>query len=286
MNQTCQPIRVLLVEDNPTDALQVQEALEQACAGTFVVTHVARLGEGLARLAKQAMDVVLVDLNLPDAAGLQAVNQVRAKAAHTPVMVLTGLSDEELALEAMQHGAQDYLVKSQLQPIWLARAIRYAIERQRLLKTIEENVTERQREQERELRCVEHLSRPPATEIAACYYGARPLRESQPEVFTQAVRHYMELLDQALERRIYKGESALSEGLRAMSNELGLLRAGPRDVVEIHTAALKSKAQSAPAPKAKACLEEGRLIVLELMGYLAGYYRDYYPVANGKDHHR
>jgi two-component system cell cycle sensor histidine kinase/response regulator CckA len=124
-------IQVLLIEDSPTDALIVQEALSEVAGVTFAVTHVERLGEALQRLEKQRFGVVLLDLSLPDSDGFGTFTRLRGAASDTPVVVLSGRTDEVLAVRAVQAGAQDYLVKGHMEEQVLARAIRYAIERQR-----------------------------------------------------------------------------------------------------------------------------------------------------------
>ena len=129
------PIQILLVEDNPGDARLLRESLAEATGFAYDLTHVERLGRGLAALGERSFDVVLLDLSLADAQGLSGLR--RAHAAHpcTPIVVLTGSKDEMLALEAVQMGAQDYLVKGQTESRLLVRSIRYAIERTRADET-------------------------------------------------------------------------------------------------------------------------------------------------------
>jgi two-component system, cell cycle response regulator len=124
-------IKVLLVEDNEVDARLTQDLLAEWSVEEFQVVHVITLAEGLARLTGERFDAVLLDLSLPDAFGLPTVRQVHATSPSTPVVVLSGVSDQGLALQAVQQGAQDYLVKGQGHPELLARAVRYAIERKR-----------------------------------------------------------------------------------------------------------------------------------------------------------
>src|SRR5918997_796041 len=124
-------IKILLVEDNPGDALLVRVLLEEAGTDRFDVKDVGRLGEAIERLAEEDFSVVLLDLSLPDSQGLDTVEQVRTAAPRAPIVVLSGLDDEETALQALQSGAQDYLVKGQGDGNLIARAIRYAIERKR-----------------------------------------------------------------------------------------------------------------------------------------------------------
>ena len=130
-------IRVLLVEDNPGDARLVEILLSEADSpSSFEVTQVGRLDEALECLNQQDFDVVLLDLLLPDSGGLKTVDRVRTVAPGAPVVVLSGQADENVALQALQSGAQDYLIKGQGDGDLIARTIRYSIERQRTEETL------------------------------------------------------------------------------------------------------------------------------------------------------
>lgn len=134
------PIKVLLVEDNPGDARLLREALAETARGRFDLTHVDRLGEALLRLEEGRFDIILLDLSLPDAQGLDTVVWAHGQVPHLPIVVLTGLENEELAAEALRQGAQDYLVKGKVDGNLLARSIRYAIERKRAEEQIQESL--------------------------------------------------------------------------------------------------------------------------------------------------
>ena len=121
------PVRVLLVEDNPGDARLV-EILLSGTGQDFDVKHVGTLGDALDEL-DQPFGVVLLDLSLPDSAGLQTVERMRRAAPELPLVVLSGRDDEEIALQALQGGAEDYLVKGQGDGDLISRSIRYSIER-------------------------------------------------------------------------------------------------------------------------------------------------------------
>jgi signal transduction histidine kinase len=123
------PIQVLLVEDNPADAELVRERLAEAPA--MDVTLAQQLRDGLRLAARRTFDVILLDLSLPDADGLETVRRMRDGAAGAPVVVLTGLDNDDVGLEAVRQGAQDFVVKSTAAGP-LLRSIRYAIERRRL----------------------------------------------------------------------------------------------------------------------------------------------------------
>jgi two-component system, cell cycle sensor histidine kinase and response regulator CckA len=128
-----QEIKTLLVEDNPGDALLFQEILAEITTVTFNLVHSERLSSALKHLQTDHFDVVLLDLLLPDSQGLDTFVQIYTQAAQTPIVVLTGLNDAALAIQAMQAGAQDYLVKGQVKDSdVLMRSIRYAIERKRI----------------------------------------------------------------------------------------------------------------------------------------------------------
>lgn len=125
------PIRALLVEDNPGDVRLMREMLADADGGGCELRVAERLAPALQALAAGSIDIVLLDLNLPDSGGLETFAAVHDGAPRTPVVVLTALADDALALETVRLGAQDYLVKGSIDGQVLIRAMRYAIERQR-----------------------------------------------------------------------------------------------------------------------------------------------------------
>ena len=124
-------MRVLLVEDDPVYAAVLRSTLAFAGGGPWVVESVESFAAARERLGRPGIDAILLDLRLPDANGLEAVTRLSGEFPTLPVLVLTALDDESLALEAVQKGAQDYLVKGQVEEQLLPRSIRYAIERKR-----------------------------------------------------------------------------------------------------------------------------------------------------------
>ncbi len=125
-------IRVLLIEDDPDDVLIIRDTLAEPESGMKAeVDSGATLDDGIDKLSAGDYDVVLLDLSLPDSQGLDTFVRVHAQSPTVPVIILTGLDDESFALEAVSQGAQDYLVKGNLNARMLARVIRYAIERNR-----------------------------------------------------------------------------------------------------------------------------------------------------------
>lgn len=127
--------RVLLIEDNDRDARLVRIALSEITTDRVEMEHALSLEDGLEKIA--SADVVLLDLNLPGTTGMETLEQFMATDPKVPVIVLTGLEDEETGLEALRQGAQDYLVKGQMFGVLLGRSVRYAIERHRILQELQ-----------------------------------------------------------------------------------------------------------------------------------------------------
>ncbi|WP_026104401.1 hybrid sensor histidine kinase/response regulator [Anabaena sp. PCC 7108] len=129
-------VKILLIEDNLAEARLLQEFLKQAQTKEFSLVHVQRLRDAFSELSQQTYDVILLDLTLPDSQGLSSLPLLISHAPRTPIVVLTNTNDEELAIEAVREGAQDYLVKRQVNPDALVRSVRYAIERKQVLEQL------------------------------------------------------------------------------------------------------------------------------------------------------
>ncbi len=140
-------LRLLVVEDDPAQARLLRETLLGTGSAAFDIVCARRLGEALTLLREGGFDVVLLDLGLPDSQGIDTFLQTRNQAPDLPIVVLTGLDDEAVAMGVVQQGAQDYLTKGTVDSRVLVRAVRYALERQRLTKELVESVA-RQRQAE------------------------------------------------------------------------------------------------------------------------------------------
>jgi DNA-binding response OmpR family regulator len=286
-----EPLVVLLVEDTVEHATLYEAALDEpGQRGSFRIERADRLAAALERLDAGGIDVALLDLMLPDSDGLETFRALHGRAPEVPVVVVIALSDESLAIAAVREGAQDYLVKGVNLIDMVPRSLRYAVERQRARLVIAREqaaraeaeaelrlarLAERQRRerQERELRSLERLSHRRGAVTTARAFGIEPLSLAVPEKFAELVARYGELLDRALEQRTYRVEDRLPDALRALAHEIGFLHAGPRDVIELHTRALRDRIAGAGRRKAQGYVDEGRVAVLELMGYLVAYYR-------------
>jgi signal transduction histidine kinase len=125
------PVKILLVEDSPADAKLLCETLREISENKFELTHVQQLSEAMAKLAESGFDAILLDLYLPDSQGLETIESILSTAPTLPIIVLTGLKDENAGIQAVRKGAQDYLVKGQTDSDLLVRVIKYSIERKR-----------------------------------------------------------------------------------------------------------------------------------------------------------
>lgn len=126
------PIKILLFEDNPGDARLFSETIKEIPSQRYEIIHVNSLSAGLTVLSNKTVDIILLDLGLPDSQHLDTLVKLKTQVLGVPIVILTGNDDEEIALRAVQQGAQDYLVKQKIKADVLSRVICYSIERQKL----------------------------------------------------------------------------------------------------------------------------------------------------------
>ncbi|GIW10269.1 MAG: hypothetical protein KatS3mg061_1326 [Dehalococcoidia bacterium] len=140
-------VRILLIEDNPADVRLLRELVRDGdpLLPRLQLDVATTLAEGLARLVDHTFDVVLLDLSLPDSQGMESFTRIQAATPETPILVLSGLADAQLALASVQAGAQDYLVKGRVNGPALLRATRYAIERRRAQRVQEDLLRQQSR---------------------------------------------------------------------------------------------------------------------------------------------
>jgi signal transduction histidine kinase len=214
-----EPRSVLLIEDNPGDARLIQEMLRRTQRALVRLEWAEGLTTGLELLARGSVDVVLLDLSLPESQGLDTLLRVRARAPGVPVVVLTGLGDEDIGNRAVQSGAQDYLIKGQVDGPLLVRALRYAIERGRIeeeLRRRVEQLAEMDRRKDEFLATLAHELRNPLAPIRNALHLLRmwgnrgPAAERVHEMMERQVRHMVRLVDDLLEvSRITRGKIEL-----------------------------------------------------------------------------
>lgn len=223
-------LHILLVEDSPTDADLLRQVFLRSGKEKWRLTHVERLSNAIAQCHENYFDVVLLDLGLPDSDGLETVTEFRESVPITPVVVLTMMDDEELALQVMARGAQDYLVKNQITTQLLVRSLRYAIEREQIfqqLKNSERKILSAW-EQEQEMNLLKssfvsmasHEFRTPMTTIRT---SVELLQEFDRDLTDQKRNDYFERIKVAIKQITH----LLDEILLLGSGEAGGLRYQP-----------------------------------------------------------
>ncbi|MEB3174998.1 MAG: response regulator [Cyanobacteriota bacterium] len=274
--QSCQ---VLLIEDEPAVAeriqalLQAEDVLKTAQALDFQVTQISAPPKSGETVPASPADVVLLDLQLAGGQAPDILAALRNRWENTAIIAFTEEEDETLVIQAFQHGADGYLRLKHLDSSLLIYEVLAARERQQYRN----DLVQRQRlaQQRQEFAQLESLAQS-STSITARMFGVETIQESLPELFQELSQSYGQLLDLALEQRMFRVEHQLSDRLRALADKMGFLKASPRDVIELHTQTLKQKSRDVPLAKAQGYVNEGRLLVLELMGYLTSFYRKYY----------
>jgi CheY-like chemotaxis protein len=256
---------VLIVDDDQAIGRVLEEVLQPA----FDAHAVANTRTALDFVEHNEVAIVLADQQMPGMTGLELLAEVRrlkptavgvlitahadlqdAMRAINRVRVLGFLAkpwDEDELMSVMQRALDAHLALQQLRPV---------------------------HGPEHELKMLESLAGAP-TPITAQRFGVLPLRDSMPHEFARLVQTYGDILGLALDQRAYRIDRTTSKALHDLADELGGLSAGPRDVIDLHVMALKGRLAQANREQASALTEEGRLLVLELMGHVVTYYRSY-----------
>jgi sigma-B regulation protein RsbU (phosphoserine phosphatase) len=214
---------VLLIEDNPGDADLVRLRLVEGNS-SIDVSCVSRLADGLALMAKNSPSVVLLDLNLPDSHGADTYRKVLANAPGVPVVILSGQDDEGLAMKALHQGVQDYLVKGAMTSNHLERAMRHAMERQALLRTLEMS---RHQQLEFKNQFLSHVSHELRTPLTCIHQFVTILLDGLAgEINTEQRYHLKTVLNSVNQLR-----AMIRDLLEASRAESGKIRIEPRCII-------------------------------------------------------
>jgi CheY-like chemotaxis protein len=257
---------VLLVEDNAGDAGLVQEMLEAVDGDRyrFAVVHANRMSEAIDRLGHHDVDIVLLDLGLPDALGEDALTAIQRHSGRTPIVVLTGHEDEALDMRCIALGAQDYRSTTDIRPVPLRRSINYAINRSN-----EQEIRDLRETLDRYREMSSRVAADPSHRTNGTH---PPLRSRAPQAFETWVEAYAVLLRHHFDRLVMQADKPRDDMNRIVA-ELGNEGAGPRDLVDIHVSALGRVSEEGNSVRARTFAVEGRLVALEMMGLLVDYYR-------------
>lgn len=258
--------KILIADDDANTLFAYSRLLESEGYEVFTVAS----GQECLRVARaERPEVILLDVMLPDLSGIEVCRQIKADPDLSNIFVfhISGIeTSPDSQVEGLKSGADLYMTK----PIEYPRLLAQIQALLRIKGDVNAALMEQQR---RELESLERLAGAQGTPVAAQMFGALPLRQAAPDIFEHLVQLYSNLLDLALQQRTYKIEHNIAEQLHGMVDQLGLLRAGPRDIVDIHRLTMKRKALETNLLKAQAYVEEGRMRLIELMGHMVSYYR-------------
>ncbi len=269
-------VRVLLLESpNAQHSSLIRDARERAdqCQCQEIdYTAFNHYLDIYAFLKNREFEVIVLDLtSIPLDDRASYLCQLHELKPMMPFILIGEREDDMFAVEMIECGVQQFLVIDILSHDNLQRAIRHAAARNLVLQNL--NARLRAQEREQEINLLDQLAKS-SSEISQKMMGNTPLSKLDTGLFEQMVNQYDSLLDLAIEQQAYRVQYDLANALKGIANQLGRLQAGPRDVVEIHSTALKHKLTIATPERAQAIVEESRLLVLELMGDLVKYYRN------------
>ncbi|MBK8173785.1 MAG: response regulator [Rhodospirillales bacterium] len=224
-------------------------------------------------LIQAGYDVSFVDLDALGDGADAIVADLHLRAPGVPLIAISRSGDEAPAIAALRAGAQDCLSAAELDGPPLARAIRYAIERSCFHARMKEEVERVERD--REMDYLSILTSMTPTMVSERLLGSKPLIRREPAAFAAAVRGYSNSLERALLHSAYRSCRQPTDDVHDIADRLGMLNAGPRDAVEIHKAAISQRIEGESAVRSKAYIEEGRLMLVQLMGHLVSFYRNF-----------
>lgn len=264
-----QSISVGCVEDHAPDVSLLKHALMQTRIDLRAFIHVERLAE-MKKLEEANVDVILLDLGLPDSVGMDTVVRARELAHATPLIVLTGSNESGRA--AIAAGADDFLDKDFIGGGQLARIVEYAVERNRLRVRLEHL------EHEQELQRISERSQPLRSQATAALLGDRSLREAAPDVHRQSVEEFSIVVRSRLQNNALGQASPEDHRMRLLGDRIATRNAGPEDVVSVLTAAVDDQRLHLSPAQYAPFVREARIALIELMGFVLSYYRRHAPV--------
>ena len=257
-----QAVRILLVEDDDDDAFVVQRALGKSDDPVVVFTRFARLGEALPVLMRGDVDVVMLDLKLPDSAGIPTVERTHVIARHIPIIVLSGVDEDDLGLACIEAGASDFVSKSSVSPHALRRTLAFALERhrQREVRQLEDALGR--------YRQLLEVAGEPEAELP----DEAPLSRRNPRLLEVLSEHYREVVD-AYVAHLVERTPKPNEAITSIATSFGELNATPDDLIDCHVRAVESALAEAPQERRQPYASAGRMMALDMMSSLVEFYR-------------
>ena len=268
-------MRILLIEDNPADARLFSKIMTETDGPRHFITHTQTITECLTVLKHEVFDAAFIDLNLPDSSGLETLHTVLGCKPEMPIIILTGMDNDDLGSQAIQEGAQDFIPKDVISPSTLTRSLRHSIERKKLLLELHQKAQQAQQELQ-ELRKI--VQTPTTSGSKNTDSSAQTPVSSQ---LHELVSAYSEILGLAVSEQIHNTKSQHTDLLNKLIQRLGGLNAMPKDIIQIHLLAIDEIIKHKNALPKSAYIEEGRMLLLETMGELACYYHQVCVAGSG-----
>jgi CheY-like chemotaxis protein len=254
---------VLIVDDD----LTICDVLEEVLQPSFQTLSSTSAPAALDIVREADVAIVLADQQMPGMSGLELLAEVRRLRPTAVGVLMTAYADLNGAMQAINTVRVLGFVAKPWDEQELVGVMQRALDAHLTLRQLS-------RPPEHELSVLQSLAGAP-TPITAQRFGVLPLRDSMPREVERLARAYSEILGLALDQRAFKVDHKTSQALHELANQLGALNAGPRDVIDLHVMALKERLEHASREQTTALTEEGRLLVLELMGHIVTYYRSY-----------
>jgi CheY-like chemotaxis protein len=265
------PLRVLLLQDNSDDGLDVTALLKSGEDDQFAIRRSKTLTERLTKEALAETDVILLNVDFTGDSSSGPLQKTARYAPGIPFVVLTRAESAELRQEALRWGAQDVLSKRLQTPELLGRSLHYAVERHRLRSQLE--LAREIAAYERERRGLAQIAQPRMS-ISAEMLGQSPLKQVSPERVQAFVEQFIAICEGAIKEREYELEATRQrQDLQKLADALAGLRAGPGDIVDIYQDALTQAWRDDHSELGSAKREEARLMLIALLGYVLAFYR-------------
>lgn len=279
-----EPVNILLVDDNPANLKALEATLQSP---QFRLVPAASGEEALRQVLDAEFAAILMDVEMSKMDGFQTAGLIRDRSADVPIMFLAEKARDKRYEElGYERGAVDYLTRPLDEFALKAKVAVFAelfqvkqalqreiAERTRLMAEIEAEHPHQRESFDREQFVLDGFAARHTTGVTAALHGEKVLREAVPEVFAEMVGEYVRFLNLSLDSRVHATQHDLATGLQKLAARMVFLGAGPRDVVDVHKASVAKTCTDVPVPKARVITEEGRFLLVELMGDLLALYR-------------
>lgn len=264
--------RVVVIGGSNSEFVWVSGTLSEGDESVWLAERAEDAAATMALFGRSGFELIVYFLNRPDdESALVMLRRIREFAFSIPIVCLANIETPDDASPIIRAGAHECSSRSSPDASDFRRAVRFALARGAFLKSLEERRESAARD--REMGGLNAMGNITPLPITGRSFGMLSLIDRAPHKFSEFVAEYSGLLDLALEERTVRVESRLSEELHTLADRLGIFGAGPRDIIDLHKASITCRLEGQPLRRARAYVEEGRLVLLQIMGFLASFYR-------------